>query len=82
MRIILFFDLPVLTNTEKKDYRYFVKYLNKSGFIMVQKSVYAKLTLNNSVTNSVVNGLKKNLPKKGLIQILTIKENQFNSIEY
>lgn len=40
MRSILMFDLPVLTATDRKNYRQFVKFLKQSGFIMFQESVY------------------------------------------
>ncbi|MFV0499900.1 MAG: CRISPR-associated endonuclease Cas2, partial [Bacilli bacterium] len=42
MRIILFFDLPQTTSTEKKVYRKFHNLLISEGFIMVQFSIYSK----------------------------------------
>lgn len=48
MRSILMFDLPVLTATDRKNYRQFVKFLKQSGFIMFQESVYIKLSINES----------------------------------
>ena len=54
MRIVVFFDLPVLTESNRKDYRTFRKYLIKSGFMMVQESVYCKLAQNSSVADAVV----------------------------
>lgn len=82
MRIIVFFDLPIITDSEKNEYRKFRNFLVKNGFIMVQKSVYAKLALNNSVVESVKTSVKANLPKDGLVQMLTITEKQFGSIDY
>lgn len=41
MRIIVMFDLPVGTASERKDYQQFRKYLVKSGFIMMQESIYS-----------------------------------------
>ena len=47
MRIIVFFDLPVITAKSRRDYynfrKYLIKYLIKSGFVMMQESVYCKL---------------------------------------
>ena len=43
MRIIVFFDLPVITAKSRRDYYNFRKYLIKSGFVMMQESVYCKL---------------------------------------
>ena len=82
MRILLFFDLPTDTSKERHIYSKFRKLLINEGFIMMQESVYTKLTLNNSVVNSVKDKIYKNKPKKGIVQILVITEKQFNSIEY
>ena len=40
MRVMVFFDLPVITSANRKDYRDFHKYLIKTGFLMMQESVY------------------------------------------
>ena len=52
MRILVFYDLPVETYAEQKEYRRFQKSLIKSGYIMMQESVYCKLALNNSIVKS------------------------------
>ncbi len=49
---------------------------------MMQESVYTKLALNNSIVNSVKDKINKNKPPKGIVQMITITEKQFNSIEY
>ncbi|EHO21854.1 CRISPR-associated endoribonuclease cas2 [Fusobacterium necrophorum subsp. funduliforme 1_1_36S] len=54
MRIVLFFDLPMVTNPEKRNYIKFRNYLLKNGFFMIQQSVYCKLALNGTVVNSVM----------------------------
>lgn len=43
MRVMVFFDLPVITSANRKDYRDFHKYLIKTGFLMMQESVYCRL---------------------------------------
>lgn len=82
MRVIVFFDLPVETNDNKRDYRTFRRNLIKSGFIMIQESVYCKMALNQTVAASIVSSVKKNKPKAGLVQILTITEKQFSRMEF
>ena len=82
MRVIVFFDLPVQTKTELRQYSKFRKYLIGQGFIMMQKSVYSKLTLNGSSSDTVVANLKKNLPKSGLVQALIVTEKQYQNIEF
>ena len=47
MRIMVLFDLPVLTEKQRRDYREFRKYLLKAGFFMMQESVYYKLSERN-----------------------------------
>lgn len=82
MRILLFFDLPTDTAKDRRVYSKFRKFLINEGFIMMQESVYTKLALNNSIVNSVKDKIYKNKPPKGIVQMLTITEKQFNSIEY
>lgn len=81
MRVIVFFDLPVETALDRRNYSKFRKFLINEGFIMMQESVYTKLTLNNSVTESVRQKLLKNKPPKGIVEMLVITEKQFASIE-
>lgn len=81
MRLLVFFDLPVETSKNRRDYNKFHKYLIKNGFIMYQKSVYFKLVINNVTSQIVKNHLKLNLPPQGNISVLEVTENQFNSIE-
>jgi len=82
MRMIIFFDLPTLTNSDMQNYRQFRRFLLKSGFIMMQESVYCKLVLNNNSTKLLKTQVLKNLPKSGLVQLLTVTEKQFAEIEY
>ena len=82
LRIVVFFDLPVLTESNRKDYRTFRKYLIKSGFMMVQESVYCKLAQNSSVADAVVKNIKKNKPHEGLVQVLRVTEKQYNKMDF
>ena len=80
MRMILFFDLPSVKHSDKKNYRQFRKFLIKEGFLQMQESVYVKLAINNSIVESFSNKIKKSCPKNGLVQMLVITEKQFASI--
>jgi len=82
MRIVVFFDLPVLTESNRRDYRTFRKYLIKSGFMMVQESVYCKLAQNSSVADAVVENIKKNKPHEGVVQVLRVTEKQYNKMDF
>lgn len=82
MRMILFFDLPILTMEDKRNYRQFRKMLIKNGFIMLQESVYCKMMTSPSMENSIKNMLHNNKPPKGLIQTITVTEKQFVKMDY
>ena len=82
MRLLLFFDLPTETSKNRLDYTRFHKFLIKNGFIMMQKSVYSKLVINNVTSAAVKAKILKNLPPAGIIELLEVTENQFSRIEY
>ena len=82
MRTIVFFDLPNIYTKDKRNYLLFRNYLLQEGFIMLQESVYSKITLNSQQCQLLIERLRKKSPKKGLIQVLTITEKQYAQIEY
>ena len=82
MRILVFFDLPIETQSDKTAYRQFRTFLIKEGFTMMQKSVYTKLALNGSTVDLVKRHLLNNIPPKGLVQMMIITEKQFADIVY
>ncbi len=82
MRVVVFFDLPVLTEANRREYRTFRKYLIKNGFMMVQESVYCKLAQNSSVADGIVENLKKNKPSDGLVQVLRVTEKQYSKMDF
>lgn len=82
MRVVVFFDLPVTTSSERRMYTQFRKYLIKSGFMMMQESVYCKLAVNSSAAEAIIDNIKKNRPDNGLVQALKVTEKQFNKMEF
>ena len=82
MRTILFFDLPNIYSNDKRNYFKFRKFLINEGFIMLQESVYSKITLNSQQCHFLIDRIKKNSPKKGIIQVLNVTEKQYAQIEY
>lgn len=81
MRIIVMFDLPTETPLHRHNYGKFRRYLIKSGFMMLQESIYVKLALNQNMANSILDSIKKNKPPEGLVQILSVTEKQFSKME-
>jgi CRISPR-associated protein Cas2 len=82
MRILVMFDLPTLTATERSEYTRFRKYLIKSGFLMLQESIYCKLSPNSTLADAMVENIRKNKPDKGLVQVLRVTEKQYAKMEY
>ena len=82
LRMLIFFDLPTETTEDRREYSRFHKFLVKNGFMMMQESVYCKIVLNATVQGAVMAQIRKNKPKNGLVQILTITEKQFSRMEY
>lgn len=82
MRMIVFFDLPTETASDRRNYRRFRKLLVRNGFLMMQESVYCKLLMNSAAQNTMCEVIRKNRPPSGIVQLLTITEKQFAKIEY
>lgn len=82
MRILVFFDLPVLTDKQRRDYRRFRKFLVKGGFLMLQESVYCKLVQNSTAADTISENVRKNRPEEGLVQLLKVTEKQYAKMEY
>ena len=80
MRVVVFFDLPVLTEANRRDYRVFRKFL--IGFMMIQESVYCKLAQNSSVGDAIIDNIRKNKPREGLVQVLRVTEKQYNKMDF
>ncbi len=82
MRVLVFFDLPIDTNEDKRNYRKFRKVLIKNGFLMLQESVYTRMLITPSAGQALLNVIKKNKPPEGLVQVMTVTEKQFSKMEY
>lgn len=82
MRTIVFFDLPNVYARDKRNYLLFRKFLINEGFLMLQESVYSKIVLNSVQANLLFDKIKKNAPKKGIIQLMVITERQYSQIKY
>lgn len=81
MRMLVFFDLPVVTAKEKKDAAKFRKFLLKDGYNMVQWSVYSRICNGMDAVAMHKQRLKQNLPIKGSVRALVLTEKQYESME-
>lgn len=82
MRLLVFFDLPVDSAAQRKEYRLFRKFLVKEGYLMMQQSVYAKLVINDGAASASVMRIRKHRPPEGLVQVLKVTEKQFATMDY
>ncbi len=80
MWMFVFFDLPVLTRADRKDATRFRKLLLDEGFAMTQYSVYFRLLSGKDAGEAIIRRLKKELPRKGKIDILQITDKQYEEI--
>lgn len=81
MRILVFFDLPVKTKAERAAATQFRNFLLKDGFYMIQFSVYARICngLDSVATHQA--RVRRALPPRGSVRVLTITEKQYDRIE-
>lgn len=78
----MFFDLPVTTADERRQYNKFRKYLIMQGFLMMQESVYSKIAVNSTAAEVIRKNLREHKPKAGNVQILSVSEHQYQDIEF
>ncbi|MGD8781321.1 MAG: CRISPR-associated endonuclease Cas2 [Ignavibacteria bacterium] len=81
MWIMVLFDLPTETKKDKKAYAKFRKELLKDGFSMFQFSIYVRHCSSRENRNVHVKRVKKLMPEKGRIGILSITDKQFGMME-
>ena len=81
MWIMILFDLPTETKTDRKNYRLFRKKLEKDGFTMFQFSIYLRHCHSRENAETHIKRVKSILPAKGHIGILRITDKQFGNME-
>lgn len=81
MWILVFFDLPTETKTERKIYAEFRKNILKDGFTMFQFSIYLRHCASRENAEVHIKRVKKILPEKGHIGIMSITDKQFGEME-
>ena len=81
MRLLVFFDLPVVTKAERRAYTVFRRFLINDGYDMIQFSVYGRILNGNDALEKHYKRLVDNLPPEGSIRCLTVTEKQFASMK-
>lgn len=81
MWVMVLFDLPTDSRTEKKAYARFRKGLMKDGFEMFQFSIYVRHCMSHENAEVHTKRVKSILPKKGKVGIFRIIDKQFGMME-
>ena len=81
MRMMVFFDLPVKTLTEKRNATAFRKFLISDGYCMVQYSVYVRICNGSDAVEKHKSRLYANVPDNGSIRLLVVTEKQYEAME-
>ena len=74
------FDLPTLTDKDRKIYAKFRNFLLDDGYIMIQYSIYSRICKNDDDLCKHVNRVKHKVPKIGNVRLLTVTESQYNKM--
>lgn len=82
MRMIVFFDLPTLTKTDRRNASRLRNFLLKDGgYTMLQLSVYSRICKGQDDVEKHAKRLKSLIPKTGSVRLLTVTEKQYASME-
>jgi CRISPR-associated protein Cas2 len=80
MWILVMFDLPTDTKTQRKSATAFRNFLLDEGFERSQFSVYARFVNGKEAFATRVNRIERHLPDAGDIQILNFTDRQYRDI--
>ena len=81
MWVLVFFDLPTETKTERKVAAGFRKKLLDDGFMMFQFSIYLRFSASRENADVHIRRVKNSLPKLGKVGIMMITDKQFGMME-
>lgn len=81
MRLIVFFDLPMVTKTEKRAYVQFRRFLLNDGYDMIQFSVYGRILNGRDAESKHLTRLTDNLPPEGSVRCMSVTEKQYAGIK-
>lgn len=80
MWLLVMFDLPTLTKTDRKVATKFRKELEKDGFAMHQFSVYIRYCASLESANVHIKRVRALVPERGMVSIVTITDKQYSGI--
>jgi len=75
--ILAMFDLPVMTDTERKVASRFRNDLRENGFLMIQFSVYARPCVNFEQLDKQIQIIKRLVPVAGNVRLMYLTDQQW-----
>ena len=81
MWVLVMFDLPTETKTDRKNYARFRKLMLADGFQMFQFSMYLRHCSSRENSEVHIKRVKRILPPKGHVGIMCITDKQFGMME-
>ena len=81
MWVIVLFDLPTSTKSERRQYSLFRNFLLDDGFQMMQYSVYIRHSSSDENAQVHISRVKAALPPDGEVRIVKLTDKQFGKIE-
>ena len=80
MWMMVLFDLPVLTEQERRDANKFRNFLLDQGFDRCQLSVYLRFCAGKEQAQVFTKRVRESLPESGNVQIIYFTDKQYESI--
>lgn len=81
MRLMVFYDLPVVSKTDRRRYAKFHKFLLRDGYDMIQFSIYGRICNGQDAVEKHVTRLMANLPPDGSVRCMQVTEKQYADIK-
>ena len=82
MRLMIMFDLPVLTSENRRNYRKFRKALINEGFLMMQYSIYVRVRSTKKSAEFLEHRIAAMKPPIGTVQTLMVTEAQYQAMHF
>lgn len=80
MRLLVLFDLPVTSKSQRKAASKFRRFLLNDGFYMMQFSVYCRICNGYDSINMHEKLVQNNLPSSGAVRTLIVTEKQYENM--
>lgn len=81
MWVIVLFDLPTKTTTDRREYGNFRKNLMASGFFRMQYSVYARYVPSPEKGDTIQQRVVSALPADGEVRMFRLTDNQYSRMQ-